>query len=178
MGKAATLCRFVAGEPSVQAMLLIFIAALSVFVAVRVWRMSGELSRLGLSVRGIQVSLASLLAATQERGNEGSSPPGAGRLDAGAAPRDDGEPAAVLRGGGRGRPVTLPNGQRRVDYIRDRYYRDGASRSGIRAEINAMLAEAGEGGDVRRQVVYGATSAQTDPRGDGRPRTGGADAVD
>ena len=75
-GEGCYACRFVAGEPSMEAMLLIFIAALSVFVAVQVWRVSDELSRLGLSVRGIQVSLASLLATTPERGDAGSSPPG------------------------------------------------------------------------------------------------------
>ena len=75
-GEGCYACRFVAGVPSVEAMLLIFIAALSVFVAVQLSRVSGELLRLGLSVRGIQVSLASLLAATPERGDAGSSPPG------------------------------------------------------------------------------------------------------
>ena len=53
-----------------------------------------------------------------------------------------------------------------------------ASRSVIRAEIDAMLAEAGAGEGIRRQVVYGATSAPTDPRGSGRRAAGGADAVD
>ena len=154
-------------------MLLIFIAALSAFVAVRVWRVSGELARLGLSVRGIQGSLASLCAATPKPGDPGSPLSRVGKPDAGDTPPAESEPAAA-----RGRPVTLPNGQRRVDYIRDRYYRDGASRSAIRAEIDAMLAEAGAGEGIRRQVVYGATSAPTDPRGDARPAPGGTGAAD
>ena len=156
-----------------ETMLLIFIAALSAFVAVQVWRVSGELSRLGLSVRGIQDSLASLRAETPEPDDPGSPMSRVGKPDAGDTPQAAGEPAAARRGGGRGRPVTLPNGQRRVDYIRDRYYRDGASRSTIRAEINAMLAKVGAGEGIRRQVVYGATSAPTDPRA-----TGGTGAVD
>lgn len=40
-------------------------------------------------------------------------------------------------------PILLPNGRPRIDYIRDRYYRDHASRSTILAELNQMLAEAG-----------------------------------
>ena len=159
-------------------MLLIFIAALSAFVAVRVWRVSGELSRLGQSVRGIQGSLASLRAETPEPGDPGGPLSRVGKPDAGDTPQAEGEPAAARRGGGRGRPVTLPNGRRRVDYIRDRYYRDGASRSAIRAEIDAMLAEAGADERIRRQVVYGATSAPTDPRGDTGRATGGTGSAD
>ena len=160
-----------------ETVLLIFIAALSAFVAVQAWRVSGQLSRLDLSVRGIQGSLASLRTETPEPGDPESPTSTVGEPDAADTAQAEGEPAAARRGGGRGRPVTLPNGQRRVDYIRDRYYRDGASRSAIRAEINAMLAEAGADGDIRRQVVYGATSAPTDPRED-RRATGGTGAAD
>ena len=61
-------------------------------------------------------------------------------------------------------PILLPNGRPRIDYIRDRYYRDHASRSTILAELNHMLAEAGIEENVQRQVVSTATRDPTDPR--------------
>lgn len=63
--------------------------------------------------------------------------------------------------------ILLPNGQKRIDYIRDRYYNDGATRGEIKTEINTMLAEAGrEGEQIPYQIVYSATPkhATEDPR--------------
>ena len=55
---------------------------------------------------------------------------------------------------GQGKAITLPNGERRIDYIRDNYYTDGVhteedmTRSAIKNSINEMLAEAGREGDL------------------------------
>ena len=69
----------------------------------------------------------------------------------------------------------LPNGARRIDYIRDRYYRDGMARPAIRAEVNQMLVDAGQA-RIAYQVVFAATSGESDPRDNpgrrGRRRTG------
>ncbi len=66
---------------------------------------------------------------------------------------------------GQGRAVTLPNGVRRIDFIRDAYYNDGKSRSDIRKEINAMLEKAKREGEViPYQIVFAATKTKEDPR--------------
>jgi hypothetical protein len=70
---------------------------------------------------------------------------------------------AKPEGKGQGRAVTLPNGQRRIDFIRDGYYKDGKSRSDIKKEINAMYAE-GDDGVITYQIVFAATKTETDPR--------------
>ena len=65
---------------------------------------------------------------------------------------------------GQGRAVILPNGQRRIDYIRDRYYTDGVKRGDIRKEVNAMYME-GEPGEIPYQIVFAATKGKGgDPR--------------
>ena len=75
----------------------------------------------------------------------------------------------------RGPAAVLPNGARRIDYIRDRYYRDGMARPAIRAEVNQMLVDAGQA-RIAYQVVFGATSGESDPRDNpgrrGRRRAG------
>jgi DNA invertase Pin-like site-specific DNA recombinase len=66
---------------------------------------------------------------------------------------------------GQGRAVTLPNGVRRIDFIRDAYYKDGKSRSDIRKEINEMLEKAKRGAEViPYQIVFAATKTEGDPR--------------
>ena len=74
---------------------------------------------------------------------------------------------------GQGRAVTLPNGVRRIDYIRDAYYNsktglhgDGEqSRSDIKNAINAMLEKAGKKDAViPYQIVFAATKTKEDPR--------------
>lgn len=72
---------------------------------------------------------------------------------------------------GQGRAVTLPNGQRRIDYIRDQYYKENVKRGDIRKNINTMLEEAGRKNEqIPYQIVFAATKtgkqgdASTDPR--------------
>lgn len=73
--------------------------------------------------------------------------------------------AESTEGKGQGRAVTLPNGVRRIDFIRDAYYNDGKSRSDIRKEINAMLEKAGREGEViPYQIVFASTKTEEDPR--------------
>ncbi len=74
-------------------------------------------------------------------------------------------------GKGQGRAVVLPNGQRRIDYIRDEYYGKGTTRSDIKNNINEMLKGAGQEDNViPYQIVFSATKtgelgkAATDPR--------------
>ncbi len=68
-------------------------------------------------------------------------------------------------GKGQGRAVTLPNGVRRIDFIRDAYYKNGKSRSDIRKEINEMLEKANRGEEViPYQIVFASTKTEGDPR--------------
>jgi|SRR5690606_35450938 len=68
-------------------------------------------------------------------------------------------------GGGQGAAVLLPNGERRVDYIRRRYYDEGAKRGDIRREINEMLEKAGQPDKkIAYQIVFAATKTKEDPR--------------
>ena len=64
-------------------------------------------------------------------------------------------------GKGQGRAVVLPNGERRIDFIRKRFYDDGVSRSDIRKEINEMLPEDQA---IPYQIVFAATKTEEDPR--------------
>ena len=52
------------------------------------------------------------------------------------------------------RPVELPDGRRRRDYIRQRYYEDGISRSDIVKEVNELYQEAHVGIRINYQIVY------------------------
>lgn len=64
-----------------------------------------------------------------------------------------------------GAAVVLPNGQRRIDYIRDQYYKEGKKRGEIKTAINEMLEAAGQGDKkIAYQIVFAATKAETDPR--------------
>lgn len=61
-----------------------------------------------------------------------------------------------------GRAVVLPNGEKRIDYIRDQFYTKGKTRSEIKTAINEMLPE---GEDIPYQIVFAATKHKTeDPR--------------
>ena len=51
-----------------------------------------------------------------------------------------------------GRAITLPNGERRIDYIRRRYYEEKATRSEIAKELTEMC-----GKTVPYQIVFAAT---------------------
>ena len=73
---------------------------------------------------------------------------------------------------GQGRAVVLPNGERRIDYIRDAYYdaktglhgEGQKSRSDIKNAINTMLKESGSSDEIMYQIVFSATKTDEDPR--------------
>lgn len=56
-----------------------------------------------------------------------------------------------------GRAVVLPDGTRRVDYIRDQYYNKGVSRSDIRKALNKMYEGKKDAQDIPYQIVFAAT---------------------
>lgn len=87
------------------------------------------------------------------------------------ANKDEGKTEESAKG--QGRAVVLPNGVRRIDYIRDAYYDSKTglhgekqkSRSDIKNAINEMLKEAGpEHGEIPYQIVFAATKTKIDPR--------------
>lgn len=64
----------------------------------------------------------------------------------------------------KGRAIILPNGEKRVDYIRTRYYDDGIKRGAIRTEVNEMLTAAGlEDDHIPYQIVFAATKTEEKP---------------
>ncbi len=74
---------------------------------------------------------------------------------------------------GQGRAVTLPNGELRINYIRDAYYNaktgthgeSEKSRSDIKNAINEMLEKAGKKDQqIPYQIVFAATKTVEDPR--------------
>ncbi len=85
--------------------------------------------------------------------------------------------ATTEEGKGQGRAVILPTGQKRIDFIRDRYYNDNVSRSDIRKEVNAMYKE-GDVGIIPYQIVFAATKVKgqgdktKDPRNAVKPDKG------
>lgn len=56
-----------------------------------------------------------------------------------------------------GRAVILPDGKRRVDYIREQYYEKGVERSAIRKALNEMYEKAGDKQDIPYQIVFAGT---------------------
>jgi hypothetical protein len=93
---------------------------------------------------------------------------------AAATPTTSAAAAAAPAGdakGGQGSAVTLPNGVRRIDFIRDNYYSTDeknplrGNRSAIKNAINEQLKAAGREGEViAYQIVFQATKSKTDPR--------------
>jgi hypothetical protein len=65
-------------------------------------------------------------------------------------PGAEAAPAPVA--GTRGKAVILPSGEKRVDYIKRRYYKEGASRSDIAKELTSL-----QGVTVPYQIVFAAT---------------------
>ena len=75
---------------------------------------------------------------------------------------------------GQGRAIVLPNGQKRIDFIRDAYYdaKTGLhvkdvqkSRSDIKTAVNTMLEKAGKKDkEIPYQIVFAATKTKEDPR--------------
>ncbi len=72
---------------------------------------------------------------------------------------------------GQGKAVMLPNGTKRIDYIRDQYYKKGTERSKIRIAINEMLEEGGRKDEqIPYQIVFAATKVGTRGEADTDPR--------
>jgi hypothetical protein len=74
---------------------------------------------------------------------------------------------------GQGHKVTLPNGEKRIEYIRDAYYDSKTglhgekqpSRGDIKKAINEMLEAAGRKDEqIPYQIVFAATKTPEDPR--------------
>ena len=62
-----------------------------------------------------------------------------------------------------GNAVILPNGERRVDYIRDQYYEKAKTRSEIRTAINDMYTKAKqEDKKIAYQIVFAATKQKVE----------------
>lgn len=65
---------------------------------------------------------------------------------------------AEAKTGGGGNAIILPNGEKRIDYIRRRYYQDNIERGEIRKEINQMYVDAGKPeGQIAYQIVFAAS---------------------
>ncbi len=79
---------------------------------------------------------------------------------------------------GQGKAVVLPDGSRRIDFIRDNYYgadgthgEDQMSRSDIKKAINTQLEKAGlEGQAIPYQIVFAATKNKGPDGNDLDPR--------
>ncbi len=74
---------------------------------------------------------------------------------------------------GQGRAVVLPNGQKRIDFIRNAYYNSKTgthgeseqTRSQIKVTINEMLTAAKRDNEqIPYQIVFAATKTPEDPR--------------
>jgi hypothetical protein len=63
-----------------------------------------------------------------------------------------------------GRAVILPNGTRRVDYIRDQYYGKGVERSAIRKALNEMYKDKDgkQTQEIPYQIVFAGTKLSRD----------------
>lgn len=68
------------------------------------------------------------------------------------------EATEAASSGNQGRKVILPNGEARVDFIRRRFYDEGATRSEIRKELCELTGE-----DVVYQIVFAATKEKEKP---------------
>ncbi len=64
---------------------------------------------------------------------------------------------------GQGNVVILPNGQRRIDFIKNQYYEKGATRSQIRDAINKMYEDAKQPGKkIAYQIVFAGTKQKVE----------------
>ncbi len=59
------------------------------------------------------------------------------------------------KGPKQGRSIVLPNGEKRADYIRRRYYDDEVERSAIAKELSEMQKK-----DVPYQIVFASTKVK------------------
>ena len=158
-----------------EEILLIIVAVLGVIIAYFAWRVADQLPDIAFRLSEIQRDMATVA-------RKASEPAPAPVVQAAPAPVAEPEPAPEpeaapapsaampARARGRGRAVMLPNGQKRIDYIRDRYYKESVSRSDIRKEINQIMADAGIDDKVQYQIIFAATKDEADPRDNPAPR--------
>ena len=160
-----------------EEILLIIIAVLGVIVAYFAWRVADQMPDIAFRLSEIQRDMATVARKASEPAPAPvvqaapapvAAPEPAAETEAAAAPA----PARVLpeRARGRGRAVMLPTGQKRIDYIRDRFYKDGVGRSDIRKEINQINDDAGIDDKVQYQIIFAATKDEADPRDNPTPR--------
>lgn len=150
-------------------LLLLVTVVLVGIAAYFIWRIADQLPDLSFRVSEIQRDIA-VMSRNAEQAPAPAAPDPAPAQAAEAAP-EAALAAAERRPRVRGRAVVLPNGQRRIEYIRDRYYGAGVSRSDIRKEINEMLEEAGQD-RIQYQIVFAATKEPADPRNNPSARRG------
>ena len=166
-----------------EEILLIIIAVLGVIVAYFAWRVADQMPDIAFRLSEIQRDMATVARKASEPApapvvQAAPAPVAEPVPEAPDAPAAETEPAAApapsqpmpARARGRGRAVMLPNGQKRIDYIRDRFYKENVSRSDIRKEINQIMADAGIDDKIQYQIVFAATKDPADPRDNPTPR--------
>lgn len=75
-----------------------------------------------------------------------------------AKPKDGAAATETAESSSRGRAVILANGERRVDYIRRRFYDDKIERGAIKKELKEKFDH-----EVAYQIVFQATKEKTKP---------------
>lgn len=155
-----------------EEILLTIIAVLGVIVTYFAWRVADQMPDIAFRLSEIQRDMATIARKASEPAPapvvQAAPPPEPVQAEAAAAPAPSQPMPARARG--RGRAMMLPNGQKRIDYIRDRYYKEGVSRSDIRKEINQMMADANIDDKIQYQIVFAATKDPADPRDNPAPR--------
>ena len=154
-----------------EEILLTIIAVLGVIVTYFAWRVADQMPDIAFRLSEIQRDMATVARKASEPAPapvvQAAPPPEPLQAEAAAPAPSQPMPA---RARGRGRAVMLPNGQKRIDYIRDRYYKEGVSRSDIRKEINQIMADANIDDKIQYQIVFAATKDPADPRDNPAPR--------
>lgn len=155
-----------------EEILLTIIAVLGVIVTYFAWRVADQMPDIAFRLSEIQRDMATVARKASEPAPapvvQAAPAPEPLQAEAAAAPAPSQPMPARARG--RGRAVMLPNGQKRIDYIRDRYYKEGVSRSDIRKEINQIMADANIDDKIQYQIVFAATKDPADPRDNPAPR--------
>ena len=155
-----------------EEILLTIIAVLGAIVTYFAWRVADQMPDIAFRLSEIQRDMATVARKASEPAPapvvQAAPPPEPVQAETAAAPAPSQPMPARARG--RGRAVMLPNGQKRIDYIRDRYYKEGVSRSDIRKEINQIMADANIDDKIQYQIVFAATKDPSDPRDNPAPR--------
>ena len=155
-----------------EEILLTIIAVLGVIVTYFAWRVADQMPDIAFRLSEIQRDMATVARKASEPAPapvvQAAPPPEPVQAEAAATPAPSQPMPARARG--RGRAVMLPNGQKRIDYIRDRYYKEGVSRSDIRKEINQSMADANIDDKIQYHIVFAATKDPADPRDNPAPR--------